>query len=91
MNPHTFVSNPNTKPIIEAVGKCHFGSQDRSNQPSKHVEFLRLVELLADTVCSLNFRHYLGLMPLFLGIYAVLVYTHLHNLGAGGQKACKTP
>ena len=36
MYSHTFFSNPNTKPIIETVGKRHFGSQGRSNQPSKH-------------------------------------------------------
>ena len=27
MYSHTFFSNPNTKPIIETVGKRHFGSQ----------------------------------------------------------------
>ena len=71
MFPHTFFFNPMPKPIIEAVGKRHFGSQDRSNQPSNTeflcFEFLKLVELLSDTVCSVNLRHCLGIYAIFLG------------------------
>ena len=30
-------------------------------------EFLRLVELLSDTVCCVNLRHFLGIYATFLG------------------------
>ena len=74
MYPHTFFSNSNTKPIIEAVGTSlrHFGSQDKTeatNLPNTEFlcfEFLRLVEVLANSVYSVNFRHYLGIYATFL-------------------------
>ena len=68
---HTFFFNPNTKPIIETVGKRHFGSQGRSGQSSNTkllcFEFEALVELLSDTVLFVNLHHFLGIYPTFLG------------------------
>ena len=57
-------------------------------------EFLRLVELLSDTVCCVNLRNFLGIYATFLGNlrrFGGKIYTHLHNVGAGGRKACKSP
>ena len=75
---------------MQTVGKRHLGSQGPSNQSQNSTlffyEFCTLVELLSDTVLFLNL-HFLK------EIYAIFgkIYTNLHNVGAGGQKHCKSP
>ena len=71
MYSHTFFSNPNTKPIIETVGKPTSGHKAQAtnlqNIEFLCFEFLRLVELLSDTVRSTNLHHFLGIYATFLG------------------------